>query len=497
MNGLKSRITFTLAATLMAGMLMITLVIVTFWQQSLLRLQVQETRNLLLDITAPFGAKTIPPVDIKAALQNRGIGCGRIILNGTVLSFTDGNCEQGIPIEPLVRQAFVSGDSVTSFYGTTWAVASFQKRFLLAAAPLQSANKNIGALGVVIPLEPLWQSVRQHRKAVLVYILVNILLLTTIGFFRLARSIIKPIERLVQITSSYDSANHIPLLPDSELGEFRQLSTALQSMVAHIEMDRQKLRRTVESLEASNRKLQETQQEMIRTEKLASVGRLAAGLAHEIGNPIGIIHGYLELLQRGSLKDESRLEYSTRAMAELNRINRLIRQLLDFARSAPAGKNKIDIHSLLPDIIALLSNQKKMEDIKFTSRLDAEHSIVKADEEGLRQVLLNIVLNAVDAIKDKGTDFPGDIVVSTFNSEEKDNRSNIIITAEDNGCGIDPENLGNIFDPFFTTKEPGKGTGLGLSVSHSIIESAGGSIKAVSAPDSGTTISIILPTAEI
>lgn len=493
MGGLKSSITFTLAATLAAGMLMINLVLVTFWQRSLLRQQVTQTRSILLSIAATGATQTDT---LGKTLRQSGIPCGMVLLENQPQGFTQPECGQTPSLEPLARQAFQSGETVVNFTGTIWTVPAPQKRFLLVAVPVNVEHRRVGAIGAVIPLAPLWQSVHDDQKTILVYILVNVLLLTTIGFFRLARSVIRPIDRLVRISSTYGSGSDAPLLPDKEVGEFRQLFSALNNMIANIEADRQKLRSTVQSLEQSNQKLRDTQQEMVRAEKLASVGRLAAGLAHEIGNPIGIIQGYLELLQRDSLTDDNRTQYSTRAMAELERINRLIRQLLDFARTSTAGKKKININALLLEAMDLFANQKKMEQIRFTSALNADHPLVEIDTEGLRQVLLNLLFNSVDAIREKGAEFPGEVTVATTNIVTDSGQRQTVVSVRDNGRGIDQDNLRSIFDPFFTTKEPGKGTGLGLSVSHSIVEAAGGIIKATSTPGEGTEMQIILPTAE-
>jgi C4-dicarboxylate-specific signal transduction histidine kinase len=325
------------------------------------------------------------------------------------------------------------------------------------------------------------------------YLIVNILLIATIGFFRLVKSTVKPVERLVRMTEEYDEKNDFLLFPSKEGNEFGQLSSSLNRMIRRIDNDRKRLRDTVASLEEANTKLRQTQDEMIRAEKLASIGRLSAGLAHEIGNPIGIIQGYLELLQRQSLSDDDRLQFAQRAASELNRINQLIRQLLDFARSSPSGRQQLHINEQLQDILDLFKARNKMDHIHFHLNLQTHNDIIETSEEGLRQVLLNCLLNAVDAIEEKGKDHQGEIVITSHDETGDDLQPSIAITIQDNGCGIDTSRLTTIFDPFFTTKEPGKGTGLGLSVSHTIIESLGGQISVQSEPGSGTEIKIILP----
>jgi len=297
------------------------------------------------------------------------------------------------------------------------------------------------------------------------------------------------------MTENYDEQDDIVPFYDQGGSEFGRLSMALNRMTRRIDADRQRLRETVESLEAANAQLQKTQQEMIRAEKLASVGRLSAGLAHEIGNPIGIIQGYLELLRRENLSPEDRKEFSERATRELERINRLIRQLLDFARTAPPGKHRIGINPLLDDVVDMVSKRKHMENIHFRLSLEAKDDTVVANEEGLQQVFLNCLLNAVDAIAEKTDDGPGEITVTTLNRDSDDSRPEVVISIRDNGPGIEASDLNNIFDPFFTTKEPGRGTGLGLSVSHAIVEAVGGRISARSEEGKGAEIVVALPVA--
>ena len=267
-------------------------------------------------------------------------------------------------------------------------------------------------------------------------------------------------------------------------------------MLARIEQDRQSLEKTVAELGAANQKLKTQQQEMIRTEKLASVGRMAAGLAHEIGNPLGVVQGYLGLLGRSADQSDEHLDFINRADQELQRVNALIRQMLDFARVSKGKPENFSLHELLRSVIDMVLVQPVFNTIKITSSLDADKDTVCADQDQLRQVFVNCLLNSGDAVTAAEKEDDGVVTVSTDVpglQSENDQLEFLRIRISDNGVGIAKEQLEIIFDPFYTTKDPGKGTGLGLSVSLSIIESIGGRIEMESFEGQGSVLSVFLP----
>jgi signal transduction histidine kinase len=283
-----------------------------------------------------------------------------------------------------------------------------------------------------------------------------------------------------------------------EDNELNRLSKSLNLMLSRISADKEKLRSTVQSLEQANRELQKAQKEIIRAEKLASVGRLSAGIAHEIGNPIGIVIGYLELLKQADVTEDERQEYIQRAEEEIERINTIIRQLLEVSRPAKTGRTTVAVHDLIHDLADVLRMQPLMSGITLSLNLNAAEDTVWADSNQLRQVFLNLIINAADAIKGAGKESGGTLKISTRletegNSGKEQPFDYLEISFADDGSGIAEESLGNIFDPFFTTKEPGKGTGLGLSVSFMIVESLGGQMTGESKEGWGTTMSIKLP----
>jgi signal transduction histidine kinase len=272
-------------------------------------------------------------------------------------------------------------------------------------------------------------------------------------------------------------------------------------MVDTIETDKESLQHSLEELEKANNDLKNAQHEMIRAEKLASVGRLSAGLAHEIGNPIGIVLGYLDLLKsRPKLKDDDvGQDFLKRAQDEINRINTVIRQLLDFSRSSSVDAKNISMHDLVREVVAMMSGQPFMSEISIDCQFDDIVNTVNIDSDQIRQVLINLIINAADSIKaSEKTDKEGTIrivseLIPAHERSGVNDQSMFVLKVIDNGTGISNDHIEFIFDPFFTTKEPGKGTGLGLSVSYMIIEQAGGKIIAKSEIGQGTTMLIYLP----
>ena len=222
------------------------------------------------------------------------------------------------------------------------------------------------------------------------------------------------------------------------------------------------------------------------------MGRLATGVAHEIGNPIGIVLGYLELLKKGDLEEEEKEDFLNRIESEVRRISGIIKQLLDFSSPSSDERTQTSLHALLTETINILKPQPMMASINLNTDLKAERDEVLADSGQLKQVFLNIIMNAADAMEDHGVSEeesrPKALTVRTTNLDDS-----VEIRFIDEGLGIPEHDLVHIFDPFFTTKEPGKGTGLGLSVCYRIIEGLGGTIKAESAVGKGTTIIIDIP----
>jgi PAS domain S-box-containing protein len=239
----------------------------------------------------------------------------------------------------------------------------------------------------------------------------------------------------------------------------------------------------------------QTEEELIRSEKLASLGQLAASVAHEVNNPLAGIMVYLKLLlkkhRNKEIQSESTEEQLVKMEKELDRTTRIIRNLLDFARQSEPSMRPVEINKVTEAALLLVGNQINLENISLEKELDPDLPLVHADADKIQQVLINIILNAIQAMPDGGK-----LTISTSTADGvkiMDAFKNCIrIDIKDTGVGIPKENLHKLFTPFFTTKGKGTGVGLGLSVVHGIIGKHKGKIDVESEPNVGTTFSIYL-----
>ncbi len=471
------------------------------WQRNGIHQEAQISEKILHIAAASIapgessGDRSVFTKEINNFFDESGILClqWQDTPNGPIHS--QGVCPNDLSLAPLISSATTSAETNTSYSGMSWNGFFLSKQYLLMATPLVPGQKDQGAIALIRSLESVSTSIRKAQKIFFAYLFINVLIFTTIGFTRLVHLVIKPIERLSRLADSRTGIDDAPFLSGEGLGEFTKLSLSLNRLVTRIDGDKQELRLSVESLKKANAELQKNRDEMIRAEKLASIGRLSAGLAHEIGNPLGIIQGYIDLLTEETLNTTDRKAFSKRATHELDRINTLIRNLLDLSRSPVASSvETIDIHRLLEDLIKTVRVRKTTLPIRYNTDLQATIREVVIDSDGLRQVFLNCILNSIDAIEEtEGSIAEGRISLSTKNKMLESMENCIIITLKDNGAGISPEHSDAIFDPFFTTKEVGKGTGLGLAVAHNMIKKSGGTIRLSSNTDQGTSVSITLP----
>ncbi|MCG6945420.1 MAG: HAMP domain-containing protein [Deltaproteobacteria bacterium] len=400
---------------------------------------------------------------------------------------------------------------------------------IILAAPLARDRKVIGALRLEASLADVQRSLGRSQKLLLFYIVLDILILVAFGTYMFSKLVVKPVQQLVQTAEGFQEGDEIPDVSAGEQNELGKLAQALNAMLQRLAENKDELRQHVNSLEQANLELKRAQQEVIFSEKLASVGRLAAGLAHEIGNPIGIVLGYLDLLQRKDIDEAERLELINRMSTEIQRINQTIRQLLDFSRPGPGERQTIPVHPLIRETLAVLDHQLKKQEIEVVLELKAETDTVFAKTDQLKQVFLNLMVNAADAMEATNErpqggqlrihtrSFAGESLVKKDVGSKPLRRSTDPVAADfshlrrihgttedrwieiqfaDTGVGITQEDQERVFDPFFTTKEAGKGTGLGLSVSIQIIETLGGRMEVNSRSGEETVVSIMLPVSD-
>ncbi len=226
---------------------------------------------------------------------------------------------------------------------------------------------------------------------------------------------------------------------------------------------------------------------LVRVEKFAALGRIAAGIAHEIRNPLASIYTTVQNLERNPGRPDARKAELRNIRREIDRVERLIREILNLVRPVPLQIEECDLHGLLSTTFSLLKKEMALKHIAWKTAFQAEHRVVRADPDRLRQVFLNLAINAMEAMNGGGT-----ITVRTGMVKPRSrNRDWIFVDVVDTGVGIPAKHLSQIFDPFFTTKNAG--TGLGLTVTHKIIEDHQGRIEVDSQADGGTTFRVLLP----
>jgi signal transduction histidine kinase len=507
-RGLKTKITINLALLLLLGMISIDLVTMVTAQRNLIRSEISKGRavaGLIASYLIEQAAwdDQLPYSELRnkigSALTESGATCFVLVdRNHRRISFGLNRSAPEEAIASYIEQALVSGTDGVHFYGSTFGFFWMQHEYLVITTPLRANGKLVAGFGLVFSLEGIYRSLRSSQQILFLYIFVNMVLLVLMGVYRVVKLYLQPLARLAQRAEDYKEDDAILFAVRKEDNELQRLSSSLNGLMRRLSADKMKLRDTVASLETANAELKRAQTEIIRAEKLASVGRLSAGIAHEIGNPIGIVTGYLELLKHQEISEEERVEFLNRAQQEIERISTIIRQLLEISRPTSGSCQSFSVHSLIEDMVDGLNLQPFMANLRLLPALQAQNDIAQIDSNQLRQVFLNLIINAADAVSEKGPESHGELVIGTENALVAEDvsgkaRNWLHIHFKDDGCGIPADHLDSVFDPFFTTKEPGKGTGLGLAVSFMIMQGAGGTLRAESAVGEGTVMTVSLP----
>jgi two-component system sensor histidine kinase HydH len=244
---------------------------------------------------------------------------------------------------------------------------------------------------------------------------------------------------------------------------------------------REELQRTSEELRKVYQDLQDSFEQLKRADRLSAIGQLSAGLAHEIRNPLGSIEGAANILDQPETSGDLRHEFLGIIKKECRRLNRLLTNLLDFARPRPPAFHVADLGTLVDSVIALLSHTAEQSNITIRKAVSASLPAVEIDAEQIKQVVLNLGINAIQAMPDGGA------LEFTLTRDD----AAVVLSVKDEGEGIPLEDLDKIFDPFFTTKD--SGTGLGLSVAYQIVSQHGGALEAQRNPLKGMTFRVVLP----
>ncbi|HRG99318.1 MAG TPA: HAMP domain-containing sensor histidine kinase [Polyangiaceae bacterium] len=330
-------------------------------------------------------------------------------------------------------------------------------------------------------------------KVVALYMLVFAIALLAFAYFVLTRVLVRPIEELSAAAERVARGARTLDVPRRGAREVVELGRAVDAMASKLLDDEQALRAKVEELTRMTTTLTEARAQLARSEQLASVGRLSAGLAHEIGNPLTAVLAMLDLVADPELPVEERQDFIARMKRETERIHGILRDLLDFARpEANAATSErgasARLEEVLADLEALALPQRPFRDAALVVRVDEDTPRVGMSASRLLQVLLNLVMNAADAVA--AAEAPREIRVLARRAG-----AGVEVRVEDTGPGVPASLAARVFEPFVTTKDVGQGTGLGLAVCRGLVESAGGAITLDPTYEGGARFVVTLPAA--
>lgn len=348
---------------------------------------------------------------------------------------------------------------VTVDYSSNWlASGADASGSLTLDVPLLRNGERLGVLHARFSLADIGERIAEARRLVFFYVAAYGAILILFGLYLLGRNVVRPIGRLRSLTAEVAGGNLEATLAVEGPREIAELTASFNHMTASLRRGRD---------------------ELIRSERMASVGHLAAGMAHEIGNPLGAVVGYLELL-KGDLSDPDQRDLVERSLAETGRIDRLVRELLDFAKPTAAVIETFDPAALGREVLDLLRHQGVFDQRRLFDELPEQLPGIHMDPHRLQQVLVNLLLNARDA-----TTVGGAIRLSGAVEGER-----VRLAVRDSGCGLSEEVRAHLFDPFYTTKASGRG--LGLAICQRIVEDAGGRIEVISTPGLGSEFRVWL-----
>jgi two-component system, NtrC family, sensor kinase len=347
----------------------------------------------------------------------------------------------------------------------------------------------------------------------------DILIFVALGRYLIDRLVVRPLSDAVEMTQAVVAGEYDRRMADGQTLEMHALAAGLNALTDRLLRDQARLAENVRSLDHTNRLLVEAQRDLIQAEKLASIGRLAAGVAHEVGNPLGAVLGYTSVLRRRGAEPElvEGLERESR------RIDRIVRGLLDYARPGATEREALDVGATVAQVLELLRRQGRLAGVVAEAEIDADLPRIAASKHGVEQVLVNLLLNAEAAMQGEGrvhiaaraaryqparplparrADDPPGIDyshlrrlrgVESMSARLEAGDPIVELVVSDTGPGIAEAHRALVFDPFFTTKPPGEGTGLGLAIVASTLAEMGAGIEAGAAEGGGAAFTLSFP----
>ncbi|MEE8546897.1 MAG: HAMP domain-containing sensor histidine kinase [bacterium] len=305
----------------------------------------------------------------------------------------------------------------------------------------------------------------------------------------LSRGLIRPVKVLSDGARQIAAGERDYRIELKTGDEMEALAMQFNQMVDSLRQHQEDLEEANRELSEANMDLMELQAQLLRSERLAVLGQLSAGVSHELDNPIGVIMGYAELLQDETHEETASAEFASVILDEAKRCKRIIAGLLDFSRPSSGERQVVDLCSIANELVAQLAEQRTFRRTRFTvDNGDVKHLHVDVDPDSVRQILVNLALNSVQAMGDAG------VINIELKKESDRDMEGVLLRFSDKGSGIPSDLTEKIFEPFYTTKKRSEGTGLGLSICRKLAEEAEGWIRAVS-HESGAVFEMWLPTA--
>lgn len=418
--------------------------------------------------------------------EGREIGTATIFQKDLRISTNVKNEDGTFAISTLVSDDIYD---IVLVNGTKWVGEAFVVNawYISAYEPIRDIDNNIiGILYVGVLKQPFTDLLRNTILVFLGIAIGVILIIIFVAIF-LTKKISRPLQKLEEVAKKIENGDYRSNFSIKAPREIENLATSLNQMAKELENEKNELENWANTLEVKvnerTDELKKIHDQLYRSEKLASIGKLAAGVAHEINNPLTGVLTNSSLLLEDLEESDPRREDVQVIVNETIRCREIVKRLLDFARQTKPQKKLTNINQIIDNIILLVRNQSSFRNIIIKKNLSENIPEILADMDQIQQVFINLILNASEAMQNGGQ--------LTIESSIAKNEDFIEIQFSDTGCGIKEQDKAKIFDPFFTTK--GHGTGLGLSISYGIIERHGGKIIMDSTPGSGTVFTIFLP----
>jgi two-component system NtrC family sensor kinase len=524
-NNLKLKVSLYMFLALSPGLVVLPYVIVKY-QQELLQTEisrhvtqigeviVKSTRYAMLVNQRDIAGKIIEDIGKQAGIERVRM----LTKDGTIIH-SKRRSETGFTVErqdePCVRCHMSSKPLQRVADDQRWRIYTNADgaRLLAAMEPIRNepscsnaschehpaSQSVLGVVDIAYSLQDIDLTLRRYAIFIFVLSAAAILLVAAGVGALLQRLIYLPLKDLnagARHISGGELDHRIPVRSGDEFG---RVAKSFNHMGSALKRSMQELQGLVETLEQKvaerTKELRTAEAELAQGEKLASIGMLASGIAHELNNPLTGVLTFTSLLRKKMPAGSPDAQDLDLVISETKRCASIIKRLLDFAREKVPSQGYFALNPLVEEVVRFIDRPATLQNIEIAMHLDPDLPQVWGDADLIKQVVLNILVNATQAIENEGR-----IVVETRSLDSRNAPATadavpmVELSVQDNGCGISQANLSRIFDPFFTTKDVGKGTGLGLSVSYGIVKAHGGAIKVESTLGEGSTFRVQLPT---